>query len=289
MSSITETHRVPALTAPVRLRKYVLGKFRNVTTNAAIKKAVKRGDFLVDGEVATSDSFVGGGEYIELRCSETSAPQRTLIFPLTVLYEDDYLAVIHKPPGILVSGNTFKTVAHALPQNLQLSPLPDATAPQPVHRLDYATTGCLLVGKTRSSIQWLNQLFEEKKVAKSYLAITIGAMEQEGTIRLPVDDKPAESYFRVLQSVFSKRFDRLNLVELQPATGRRHQLRKHLAGIDHPILGDSTYCPGELLLKGKGLYLHAYSLTFVHPFINSPLRVVADLPERFLKLFPNAV
>lgn len=288
MSSITETHRVPALTAPVRLRRYALGKFRQVTTNAAVKKALKRGDFIVDGKVATSDSFVGGGEYIELRCSETGAPKRMLIFPLTVLYEDDYLAVIHKPAGILVSGNTFKTVAHALPQNLQLSPLPDATAPQPVHRLDYATTGTLLVGKTRSSIQALNRLFEQKGVEKCYFAVTIGQMEQEGILNSPIDGKPSQSHYTMHHSVPSPRFGRLNLLEVHPATGRRHQLRKHFSGIGHPILGDSTYSPGELLLKGKGLYLHAYSLTFVHPFTNSPLRVVADLPERFLKIFPNA-
>jgi 23S rRNA pseudouridine1911/1915/1917 synthase len=287
MSSKVEKHKVPVLPEPVRLRIYALGKFRQLTTNAAIKKALKKGDFKIDGEVATSESFVAGGECIELSCSESTTSKRRLIFPLKVLYEDDYLAVIHKPAGILVSGNSFKTIAHALPQNLQLSPLPDATAPQPVHRLDYATTGCLLVGKTRSSIQLLNQLFEEKKVAKRYLAVTIGEMEQEGTIRLPVDDKPAESYYKVLQSVFSKRFSRLNLVELQPATGRRHQLRKHLASIGHPILGDSTYCPEELLVKGKGLYLHAYSLSFTHPATGNQLKIADELPARFMKIFPN--
>ncbi|BAO74429.1 ribosomal large subunit pseudouridine synthase D [Winogradskyella sp. PG-2] len=208
------------------------------------------------------------------------------MFPLTILFEDNYLALIHKPAGILVSGNRFKTIVNALPQNLKPSSLNDATKPQPVHRLDYATTGLLLVGKTSSSIRALNQLFENKSISKTYLAVTIGEMDDEGKIKLAIDGKPSQSYYKVLESVASKRFSKLNLVELDPKTGRRHQLRKHLSSIGNPILGDKDYGITDLILNGKGLYLHAYTLGFVHPITNKKMHILDAIPKRFKKLFP---
>ena len=174
--------------------------------------------------------------------------------------------MIHKPAGIVVSGNQFKTIANALPQNLQSSPLPDATKAQPVHRLDYATTGVLLVGKTSSGIRALNKLFEDKEVEKTYYAATIGEMEEQGSIFAEIDGKPSHSDYEVCESVLSERFGKLNLVKLHPYTGRKHQLRKHLSSIGNPILGDKDYGKEPFILKGKGLYLHAYSLRFTHPF-----------------------
>lgn len=205
-------------------------------------------------------------------------------FHLNVLFEDDHLAVIHKPAGILVSGNTFKTVANALAQNIQGSKLVDATKPQPVHRLDYATTGVLLVGKTSSSIRALTSLFEEKKVEKTYYALTIGEMKDRGEITSEIDGKKSHSSFKVLESVYSERFGKLNLVQLNPQTGRRHQLRKHLSSIDNPILGDKAYGKETLILTGKGLYLHAYSLRFIHPFTHKVIYITDELPERFTKI-----
>lgn len=202
-----------------------------------------------------------------------------------MVYEDEHLAVIHKPAGILVSGNRFKTIARALTQNIQQSNLPDATTPKPVHRLDYATTGILLAGKTNSSIRALNALFENNEIKKTYYAVTIGIMEDRGNITSEIEGKKSESNFTVIQTVPSKKFGQLNLVELSPKTGRRHQLRKHMSGIGNPILGDKDYGVENLILKGKGLYLHAHSLQFVHPFTNENLCLKDELPERFKKLF----
>jgi 23S rRNA pseudouridine1911/1915/1917 synthase len=111
----------------------------------------------------------------------------------------------------------------------------------------------------------LNKLFENKQITKTYLAVSIGAMEKEGTINLSVDDKEAISDFKVIETVASERFGYLNLVKLYPKTGRRHQLRKHLSATGNPILGDATYYKEGLLLKGKGMYLHAFSMEFSHP------------------------
>ncbi|WP_366520101.1 RluA family pseudouridine synthase [uncultured Dokdonia sp.] len=193
--------------------------------------------------------------------------------------------MVHKPAGILVSGNSFKTIANALPQNIQPSDLPDATTPQPVHRLDYATTGILLIGKTSNSIRALNKLFEDRSIQKRYYAVTIGTMKDKGSITSSIDGKEAQSQYTCYTSVPSERFGQLNLVHLSPLTGRRHQLRKHLASIGNPILGDKEYGIPSLILKGKGLYLHAHSLNFTHPFTKEVLTIENELPQRFLKIF----
>lgn len=185
----------------------------------------------------------------------------------------------------MVSGNSFKTIAHALDQNLKASNLPDATSPKPVHRLDFATTGVLLVGKTSSSIRALNKMFENKEVKKAYYAITIGEMNARGKITSEIDGKESKSNYSLCESVSSERFGKLNLVQLEPETGRRHQLRKHLAKIGNPILGDKEYGFKDLILNGKGLYLHAYSLKFIHPFTTKEVYLEDELPERFKKLF----
>ncbi|WP_317045609.1 MULTISPECIES: RNA pseudouridine synthase [Arenibacter] len=193
--------------------------------------------------------------------------------------------MIHKPAGILVSGNSFKTIANALSQNIERSSLPDATKPQPVHRLDYATTGILLVGKTSSSIRALNKMFEDKKIEKTYCAVTIGEMNNEGKITTEIDGKKSQSNYELFKSVASKRFGKLNLVQLKPQTGRRHQLRKHMSSINNPILGDAAYGIENLILSGKGLYLHAYSLNFRHPFTNKQIYLKDEFPQRFHKIF----
>lgn len=241
----------------------------------------------VDGKVATSATWISGGEEISLVITEEVRAGSQLIFQLSVLFEDDYLAIIHKPAGILVSGNSFKTITNALAQNLLPSKLPDATQPQPVHRLDYATTGILLIGKTSSSIRALNQLFADKLVTKTYYAVTIGIMDKQGEISSAVDGKPAQSKYQLRASVPSKRFGQLNLVELSPQTGRRHQLRKHLSSIGHPVLGDKDYGIDGLILHGKGMYLHAYALGFTHPFTEAAVSFTSEIPRRFKKLFPS--
>ena len=229
--------------------------------------------------------MITGGEEIHLSIPKETSPKKRLDLPLKVLFEDDHLAAIHKPAGIEVSGNKFKTIANALPQNLKPSTLVDASTPQPVHRLDYATTGIVLVGKTASSIRALNKVFEDKSMVKTYYAVAIGKMQKDGTITSEIDGKPSESSFTVVESVPSERFGMLNLVELRPKTGRRHQLRKHLLSLGNPILGDKEYAAEGLILKGKGLYLHAYSLEFEHPFTNKVIRITNDLPKKFGKVF----
>ncbi|MCK5441297.1 MAG: RluA family pseudouridine synthase [Maribacter sp.] len=281
----TETHIVPKLPAPIRLQEYGVGIFNAALTKSALKKVIKKQFVMVNAIIATSAIFIHGGETITLSIPEEVSSKKKLVFPLQVIFEDEHLAAIHKPAGILVSGNRFKTIANSLAQNLNPSTLADATKPQPVHRLDYPTTGILLAGKTSSGIRALNGLFEDKTIQKTYYAVTIGKMDSKGKITATIDSKKAQSNYIVKESVSSKKFGQLNLVELEPKTGRRHQLRKHLSTIGNPILGDREYGIENLIVKGKGLYLHAYSLEFIHPFTNEKLHLKVGLPQKFTKIF----
>ena len=112
-------------------------------------------------------------------------------------------------------------------------------------------------------------------------------MKDRGEITSEIEGKKSQSNYKLIESVSSKRFGKLNLVKLKPQTGRRHQLRKHLSGIDNPILGDKEYGIDNLILGGKGLYLHAYSLDFVHPFTNKRIYFKDEIPQKFKKIFSS--
>lgn len=286
---LLETHIAKKQEKPIRFQEYAVGIFKTIPTKSGVKKAIKKELIFIDGIVATTSKYIFGGEKIELFQSENSSTFKRLELDLEVLFEDDYLAIIYKPAGILVSGNKFVTIANALSQNLTKSTLQDAVKPQPIHRLDYPTSGVLLIGKTSSAIQKLSKLFENKEITKTYFAITIGKMCTSGVINFTIDDKNASTEFEVVQSVISKRFEFLNLVKLSPKTGRKHQLRKHLSSIGHQILGDKNYGKESLKLIGKGLYLHAFSLDFMHPFTKERVYVTKEFPKKFKNIFPNVI
>ncbi|GAB5401508.1 MAG: RluA family pseudouridine synthase [Aureisphaera sp.] len=284
-----EIHQVPIIGTKRRLQEYAVGIFKTLTSRKGTKKAIKSGRIFINGSKGyTGDWIIGGEEIVLYEALESKKP--LLQEPITVLFEDDYLAIVYKPAGILVSGNKRFTLENALPFNLNKSNIPDALQrPEPIHRLDYPTTGALLVGKTSKAVVALNALFENRSIEKKYIAVTQGKMPIHGSIDLEIDGKPSQSSFRLLESMPSERFGALNLVELQPHTGRRHQLRKHLSSMGNPILGDAQYHSDRTILKGKGLYLHAYSLKFDHPVTNESISVSAPLHKKYIKLFPRAL
>lgn len=284
---LLETHTVPELEKPIRLQEYAVGIFTIISTKSALKKAIKRGLIRVNNEIASTARFINGGEIISLFANDESTPKKKLDLKLNILFQDEYLAIVYKPSGILVSGNKFMTIDNALPQNLEKSSLSDAVRPHPAHRLDYPTSGLLLVGKTASCILALNKLFENKEIQKTYYAVAIGNMKSSGSIDFPINGKDSLSHYEVMKSVISERFESLNLVKLIPMTGRRHQLRKHLSEIGNPILGDQEYGKENLVLIGKGLYLHASELNFIHPFTNEKIKIKSELSKKFTKLFPS--
>ena len=284
---LVETHIAQKQENAIRFQEYGVGIFNTIPTKSGIKKAIKKGLIFIDNNLATTSKYISGGEKIELFESEKPSTFERLKLDLEVLFEDDYLAIIHKPAGILVSGNKFITIANGLTQNLKKSNQFDAVKPKPVHRLDYPTSGLLLVGKTSASIQYLNKLFENKKIQKTYFAVTIAKMKSKGSISCSIDNRESLTDYEVLESVKSDRFEFLNLVKLSPKTGRKHQLRIHLLSIGNPILGDKKYFLENKILKGKGLYLHAASLDFTHPITKEKLTISKELPKKFRNIFRN--
>lgn len=282
-----ETHTALTQKKAIRFQEYAVGIFKTIPTKSGIKKAIKKELIFIDGIIATTSKYIFGGEQIKLYQSEQSSSFERLKLDLEVLFEDDYLAIIFKPAGIVVSGNRFVSIANALAQNLKKSNQPDAVKPQPIHRLDYATSGVLLIGKTSAAIQTLSSLFEHQEIQKTYFAVTIGDMPNQGEINYLIDKKESFTIYEVVQTVKSKRFKFLNLVKLSPKTGRKHQLRKHLLAIGNPILGDKEYFLEDKILNGKGLYLKAVTLEFKHPFTKEKISITKELPKKFTNIFPD--
>lgn len=289
-----EKHFATAQKTPTRLSDYVPGIFTSITSKKGMKKAIEKGLVKVNGTVAYTSTYINGGEVIELFESEELSDKPIIDLDIEVLYEDEHLAIVNKPAGIVVSGNKSYTLENAFPLSLKISSEPDALQrPLPAHRLDYPTSGVLLVGKTANTITALNKLFEHKKISKTYHAICQGELknttERDGLIDTVIKGKKAQTKYQILQTVSSPKFGALHQIELYPATGRRHQLRIHLAEMSLPILGDQQYGEEGKILLGKGLFLHATSLAFTHPFTEEEIIVSATLPAKFARVMGNKI
>ena len=282
----TEMHIVPELEKPIRLSDYAGGKFQLIPSRKGMKKAIDKGWVKVDESIAKTATQLSGGECIVLEIKELPSRPK-LELHLEVLFEDEYLAVINKPVGIEVSGNRKRTIENALRFNLAPSTQKDALQyAEAIHRLDYPTSGVLVVGKTREAVVRLNKNFSEGQIDKRYIAVTICQISEGGILDSEIEDQPSKTEFKLIHSVDSERFEKLNLVDVKLYTGRRHQIRKHFSEIGNPLLGDKDYGKEGLILKGKGLYLHAKSISFKHPFTDEQLTVEAPIPKKFTKLFP---
>ncbi|NNE15968.1 MAG: RluA family pseudouridine synthase [Saprospiraceae bacterium] len=241
---------------------------------------------LINGRKAHSGDYINSSDLISILEDDSIKHKPIFEKIIKVLFEDDHLAVVEKPAGLLTSGNQKATLANCLPFNLKKSELDNALIrPYPVHRLDYATSGLMIIAKTNQSIISLSDKFKNKEIKKTYLAVTIGKMPQRGLIESDIDNKTAQSEYLVKKCIQSAKFDFINLVEVKPYTGRRHQIRKHLLSIGFPICGDLIYNQKEKNIKGNGLYLLAQKLQFVHPISNQKMNFETEIPKKFNRLF----
>ena len=279
-----ETHKVPKLDTPQRLSDYAVGIFEVITTKKGIKKAISKGLLKVNDRRGTTGKLINGGETIELLQAVDDKPR--IKMDISVVYEDDHLAIVNKPAGMIVSGNQKRTLENALPGNLEASSEVDAlTRPLPVHRLDHVTSGLLLVAKTRSCQTALSELFAARKVDKTYHAVVIGDIKKSGTIESSIKEKSAVTTYKVLQTVPSNKYNTLSLVELKPVTGRRHQLRIHMLENESPILGDRKYYLEGKKVIGQGLFLCSVALSFEHPITKEAVNVSIETPKKFAKFY----
>lgn len=283
----------PSEAEPVRLDSAVTALFPvQVWSRAAAKKLCKAGNVQLDDVVAGPSRWVRGGARIAITPSQTAS---TVVYNQTipVIFEDEYIAVVHKPAGIITSGNRQRTLAHTLVFNLTPSPHADALLqPWPAHRLDAATSGLVLVGKTGSALAALNLAFQEHRIAKTYVALVRGALTApiDAPLRItePIDERPATTLVWPQSKVRSARCGWITAVRVEPLSGRTHQIRKHLAAIDHPVMGDPLYTLEPPRLSGSGIYLCALKLAFQHPVTGAHLEPSIQTPNKFSSLLRRA-
>lgn len=278
---ILATHRVEKIFESKRMVDYAIGIFSQTPTKNAVKKALKREQLFINGTLAHSGDWVRLGDTIEFHSGRLSKPKAYLL-DIPLIYQDDFLAVVHKPAGMPVSGNRFKTLENCLVDTLPLPDVDDALLwPLPVHRLDSPTSGLVVFAKTQECRRLLDQLFQEKEISKVYYAVVQGKPVNR-RIDISIDGKKAHSNLEVIETVPSLQNEWLSLIKLKPETGRTHQLRIHCSQIGHPIVGDKLYGKEGDLLKHKGLFLCAGELGFVHPITSKKLALKLPIPEKFI-------
>ncbi len=210
----------------------------------------------------------------------------------SIIYEDDEIIVLNKQSGLATQGGSGITkhidslINMALPQynnNLRLT-----------HRIDKETSGILLIAKNYDSAVKYTNMFKDKKIKKTYLALVYGNFddkEKSGTIKIPLPDEKDETKLKTAISLYKVKdeaYNMLSLVELSPLTGRKHQLRIHMQKLNHAILGDFKYSNDDSFKKIKEafdinierkLYLHAYQIE-----IEGKPKIIAPLPDYFEKI-----
>lgn len=219
--------------------------------------------------------------------------------PLEVIFEDNDLAIIDKPVGLVVHpapGNYEHTLVNALLARFDHLSDIDPERPGIVHRLDKDTSGLLVIAKNNPTHLALSEQFAKHTIKRKYIAVVKGKVEfDEHVIEAPIGRHPykrknmsvnfstntryAKTHLRTLE-----RRDNFSLVELEPFTGRTHQLRVHLAFIGNPILGDNKYGKDN---KFERLCLHAKYLGFMHPASGKFIEFFSSIPKEFLGLLQN--
>lgn len=267
--------------ASTRIYDYLTGKLVTISSRKGIKKALSRDQVYLNGNLAKSGDYVQVGDSIIIYENQV-VDHKYFELDLNVIYEDDVLAIVEKPSGIPVSGNTFKTLQNALPHHLKRSSAVDyLPIPLPVHRLDSPTHGIVVIAKTHSTRVELGRQFEDREVKKYYQAIVQGKLEGKGALNTSISSKNALTYYESLAVFPSVKNGWTSLIQLSPVTGRKHQLRIHLSRLGFPIVGDKQYGKKGFTLKHKGLFLAAVGISFIHPKSNEELSFEIELPNKF--------
>ena len=296
----------------LRIDKFLMQLMANVTRNK-LQNAADNGDIYVNDIPVKSNYRVKPGDVIRILLAHPPFENRVdpEDIPLDIVYEDDTLLIINKPPGLVVHpghGNYTGTLVNALAFHFENLPLNSSNRPGLVHRIDKDTSGLMVIAKTEEALAHLARQFEFKTSEREYVALVWGNLkEDEGTIegnitrhakdRMqmavsldPEVGKPAVTHYKVLE-----RLGYVTLVSCKLETGRTHQIRVHMKYIGHTLFNDERY-GGHLILKGTTFTkykqfvencfkilprqaLHAKTLGFEHPVTGEMMRFDSEIPQ----------
>ena len=284
--NILKTHIIPQDVDEVPVFRYIHKAMEEFPTLSSVKKAISRQVIIINGKKTDWNMMAEPGMEITI-IEKNEKSIKPLEMELEIIFEDEYLAVINKPAGIEVSGNKYFTIQNALVYNIKKSEKDDALIyPRPAHRLDFHTSGLLIVAKTRSTLAKLGHQFEKRKVKKTYLALVAGRLEDDKDINIPVGGLESHTQIKILSHTRSIKTGWITQVQLYPKTGRKHQLRIHMAESGYPIMGDRLYGNGPVL-KGKGLFLSAIGIKLNHPITNSEIEFNIVPPAKFKRILKS--
>jgi len=281
---ISKWNHFPLDSKSKRLQEGAIGQFTNLTSRKSVKKAIKNGLVFVNGAKGETGTWVSLGDILIVKempnqplTIQTESTSKTI-----VLWEDNWCACVLKRAGIVTKGPNKHTLESIALNNLIKSTLDDSLQmPLAVHRLDKATHGPVLFAKTTGAASGLGDAFAKRKISKEYMALIEGTPLMSGaTIRVEINGKEAHSDIEIVGSTSWPVFGSATLVKVYPKTGRTHQIRKHLACIGHPILGDQLFS-GDTKYTGQGLFLACTKLSFTHPATKEHIEIAVDLPRKF--------
>ena len=236
-------------------------------TAKSIRKNIQRGQITVNTQRVHSNHVVQAGDLVKIHIQTSWQP---ISIPIRIVYEDDHIAIVDKPTGLLTNDPRKASLVNAVRDQFSPSRSPDKLlSPVPMHRLDKDTSGLVLFCKTKSAVASLSDQFEARTIVKLYKAIAVGNVPAPKRIEKDIDKKTAIT--EILHSDFDGAVSHL-LLRLH--TGRKNQIRLHLASERNPILGDRKFHKSTK----ESLKLCAVTIEFKHPESGMPITVSIEPP-----------
>lgn len=260
-------------------------------SRSKIQRKIKDGKVLVNNKEISCNYQVAKGDIVEVLKEEVTSNLEKKEIPLDIVFEDENLLIINKQSGLVVHpapGHMNDTLVNALLVDYPLTD--DLLRPGIVHRLDKDTSGLMLVAKNEETKEALSLMLKKKEIKRTYLALVEGVIKPaRGTIDAPIGRNPkdrlkmkviaggkeAVTHFKVL-----KRYQNKTLIECQLDTGRTHQIRVHLAYINHPVVNDPVYGHSKKTTS-FGQMLHSYKIELVEPLTKEHLEFTKEPPKEF--------